>query len=159
MSLNKFSDNTIKNYLNIGCDTVDCKELKLNNGILISPTTGESNLTIETIAPNIFIITDNEVYYVIDGDQMTINFKCNVNAVNLVSDLSLRLTIPAGKLAKNLNDRLYGNTIINNNQYSFFPTNISTSPTDKSKIEITYISPTPNSGNLYVNGSITVLIE
>lgn len=159
MSLNKFSDNTIKDYLQIGVNELDCKEIKLNGAPVVASQTGIYNIPVVVNGYN-FSITNNECFYLIQNNHIQLNFFCNINVTSLTpQNLQLKLTLPDGKTTKNLNQGVYGFVSANINFSDYLVVNnIYTDAGVNNIINVNMQWRNIGLGNLYVNGNITVLL-
>jgi len=91
MSLNKFTEDSIKNYLNIGCNILNTSNLKLNGNPI---TSGYYIPTITVEESGTF--TNSIVRYIIIDNIMTLNLVSLFQSGSSSNVFSFNINIPAG---------------------------------------------------------------
>ena len=158
MSLNKFTDTSIKQYLNIGCDKINVSVLKVN-GVNVNSIVGQDNPTFETT--NFTSITAiKNISYSIKGNLILIRFYAItlITAIDpLLQFFNLKITPPKNlkKNSKALGS--FSGTFFNGTPLLLQDANID----NNGIINIDLISPNTIQGgqNIYFFGSLTCQLE
>lgn len=118
MSLNKLSNDTIKSYLSLGCDKVNCNELKVN-GIPYSPPvlpvilSGSYTPTVFDLGVSVVsAITKNFKYTYVNGlCTIYAQINCDTGSNQIGSSLVLFFSIPTGmNITSTINNQGYIST-------------------------------------------------
>ena len=157
MSLNKFTDISIKPYLNIGCDSVYCDELKINGVNVQGKEIYDGQLTITC---NLGNISNIEARWYYEQNYLNVNLKGVIVTTNTTETLLLVITIPNGKTST-LNSNFPASIIAaENGPVSFISSTAQVDAVDNTKLNITLNTVTPMMPNtLYINGKFRLNVN
>ena len=109
MSLNKLASDTIKDYLSIGCNKINCNELKVAGKNIISAVY-LTNITCPEGS-----ITNSQASYVLVGSIMTLSFQCGFSNLASINQAVFSIMIPNTYSINQLNPVIGITTLSNTN--------------------------------------------
>lgn len=91
MSLNKFTDSTIKSYLNIGANTVNCLNLQINGTTVYPSNSSYDNATITASSGT---ISNATVYITTNRNVMTMNVRAVLTTLTDITSVFIDVNLP-----------------------------------------------------------------
>ena len=131
MSLNKLSNDTIKDYLSLGCNKINCNELKVAGKNIISA------VYTPTISSPEGSIANSQASYTLVGSIMTLTFQCGFTSLAPLTQCGFSVSVPLTYLV-NQTPPCLGITTLSNTSATL----IQALPFSQSVISLSLQSPT-----------------